>query len=96
MILKTPEDIGALIRERRTALGLDQEALARQAGTSRKWIVEIEKGKPGAAMGLVLRTLRVLGISLQSLESSSKTSSLASAPPAINLDDVIDSLKRRS
>jgi HTH-type transcriptional regulator/antitoxin HipB len=96
MILKTPEDVGALIKEKRNALGLDQETLARQSGTSRKWIVEIEKGKSGAAMGLVLRTLRVLGISLQSLESSSKTSSHASAPPAINLDDVIDSLKRRS
>ena len=96
MILKTPEDIGALIKEKRNALGLDQETLARQSGTSRKWIVEIEKGKSTAAIGLVLRTFRVLGVRLQSLDSSSKASSRSPGPPPVDIDDVIDSLKRRS
>jgi hypothetical protein len=33
-------------------------------GVSRLWINQIERGKPGASIGLVLRTLMVLGIEL--------------------------------
>jgi HTH-type transcriptional regulator / antitoxin HipB len=65
MKIRTPKDIGALIKDRRIKLGLDQLSLAKQAGTSRKWIVEIEKGKPRAAIGLVLHTLQALGVSLE-------------------------------
>jgi HTH-type transcriptional regulator/antitoxin HipB len=64
MKIRTPSDLGALIRDRRTKMGLDQLSLAQRAGTGRKWIVEIEKGKPRAAIGLVLRTLQALGVSL--------------------------------
>lgn len=64
MHLRTPRDIGAAIRERRHALGLDQGQLARKVGVSRLWINQIERGKPGAGLGLVLRTLAALGIEL--------------------------------
>ena len=65
MWIRTAADIGALIRDRRKHAGLNQLALARAVGVSRKWIVEVEQGKPGAHMNLVFRTLNVLGISLQ-------------------------------
>ena len=48
MRIRTAADLGAFIRERRTRLGMDQIDLAKKAGTSRKWIVEVERGKPGA------------------------------------------------
>jgi predicted transcriptional regulator len=48
MRIRTATDLGAFIRERRTKLGMDQTALAKMAGTSRKWLVEVEQGKPGA------------------------------------------------
>jgi HTH-type transcriptional regulator/antitoxin HipB len=64
MILRTPKDIGAAIRNRRLELGLGQRTLAARVGVSRQWIVEIEGGKPGAALGLVLRTLDALGLRL--------------------------------
>lgn len=70
MDIYTPRDIGALIRERRRELGLDQTALAKRAGVSRLWIGQIEQGKPGAGIGLVLRTLRELGITLSVAESA--------------------------
>jgi HTH-type transcriptional regulator/antitoxin HipB len=57
MRIRTPKDIGALIRERRQTLGLDQGQLAKKVGVSRLWINQIERGKPGASLGLVLRTL---------------------------------------
>ena len=45
MRIRTPADLGALIRDSRTKLGLDQKSLAEKVGVSRQWIVEIEKGK---------------------------------------------------
>ena len=59
-----PAELGALIRDHRTRLRLDQKSLADKAGVSRQWIVDVEKGKPGAPVGLVLSTIGVLGIAL--------------------------------
>lgn len=64
MRIRTPADLGALIRSHRTSVGLDQRSLAEQVGVSRQWIVEVEKGKPRAAIGLLLRTVDALGIQL--------------------------------
>jgi HTH-type transcriptional regulator/antitoxin HipB len=62
MRVRTPQDIGLTIRDRRIARGLDQAELARRVGVSRQWLVEIEKGKPRAEVGLVLRALRELDL----------------------------------
>jgi y4mF family transcriptional regulator len=62
MRVQTATDLGLVIRERRQALGWDQQTLAAKAGVGRQWIVAIEQGKPRAAMGLVLRTLTALGL----------------------------------
>ena len=76
MRIRTATDLGAFIRERRTRLGMDQNALAKKAGTSRKWLVEVERGKPGAEIGLILRTLKSLEISIEvEVDSSVETSS---------------------
>jgi HTH-type transcriptional regulator / antitoxin HipB len=64
MRIRTATDLGAFIRERRTKLGMDQISLAKKAGTSRKWLVEVEQGKPRAEIGLILRTLKSLEISI--------------------------------
>ena len=95
MRIRTVTDIGAFIRERRTRLGMDQIALAKKAGTSRKWLVEVEQGKPGAEIGLILRTLKSLEISID-LEADT---SVATPPPskakAPDINSVLDSLKRQ-
>jgi HTH-type transcriptional regulator/antitoxin HipB len=58
------KDLGAVIRDRRRHLDLDQQELADRVGVSRQWIVEAEHGKPRAAVGLVLRTLDALGLNV--------------------------------
>ena len=64
MIIRSVSDIGAVIRERRKQLGLDQAELAQRIGVSRQWIVGVERGRARAELGLVLRTLDELGIPL--------------------------------
>jgi len=94
MRIRTVTDLGAFIRERRTRLGMDQISLAKKAGTSRKWLVEVEQGKPRAEIGLILRTLKSLEISI-ALEADS---SVVTPPPgkakAPDINSVLDSLKR--
>lgn len=45
-------------------LRMDQADLAQQIGVSRLWVSQIEHGKPGASLALVLRALAALGIEL--------------------------------
>jgi transcriptional regulator with XRE-family HTH domain len=42
--VRRPEDLASLIRDRREAMGLSQQALADRLGVSRKWVNEIERG----------------------------------------------------
>jgi HTH-type transcriptional regulator/antitoxin HipB len=97
MLLRAPIDIGCAIRDRRSRLGLDQEELARRVGVSRKWIVEVEKGKPRAEIGLVLRTLIALGLKLSLDDDSRVTDSSMPDPvlPHIDIDRVLDKLRRK-
>jgi HTH-type transcriptional regulator/antitoxin HipB len=100
MRIRTATDLGAFIRERRTKLGMDQIALAKKAGTSRKWLVEVEQGKPGAEIGLILRTLKSLEISIdleadffgRKLPERAAYTKEAKAP---DINSVLDSLKKR-
>jgi len=66
MFIRTPADLGAVIRDRRRQLGLDQAELAERIGVSRQWVVGIERGRARAELGLVLRTLDSLGVRLNS------------------------------
>jgi HTH-type transcriptional regulator/antitoxin HipB len=87
MRIRTPQDIGLTIRERRLQLGIDQSDLARRVGVSRQWLVEIEKGKPRAEIGLVLRTLRELDLDVWLGDLPSTESQPA---PEIDLNRVIE------
>ena len=96
MKIRTAADLGALIRERRVKLGMDQSDLAEKAGTSRKWIVEVEQGKQRAEIGLVLRTLKALGVSLDIGVDRTQKVSAASESGNVDINNILDSLKKRS
>ena len=96
MRIRTACDLGAFIRERRTRLGMDQTALAKKAGTSRKWLVEVERGKPGAEIGLILRTLKSLEISIELKADSSIAPHPSGKAKAPDINSVLDSLKKPS
>jgi len=64
MLVRTPADLGAVIRDRRKQLKLDQAAFAKRIGVSRQWVIEIERGHPRAELNLVLRAIDALDIRL--------------------------------
>ncbi|NJK92413.1 MAG: helix-turn-helix transcriptional regulator [Blastochloris sp.] len=84
MLIRNAKEIGVFVRERRLKLKLSQAELSQRVGVSRLWIVLLEKGKPTAQLGLVLRTLNALGLSLKISES---TGSLQ--PGKIDLDKLL-------
>lgn len=92
--LRTPIDFGAVVRDRRSKLGMSQASLARKVGVGRQWIVELEKGKSGAPLALVLRTLDALGIVLQAREGPRKTQA-AAASKGVDIDHLLENLRRK-
>lgn len=81
-------ELASAIRAERKRLGLSQSALAERAGVGREWMIGLEKGKATAEIGLVLRTLRALGLIVQldskpEMPESKRISldELLSAPP---------------
>jgi len=93
MLIRTPADLGALIRDYRRRRGLDQLALAKKIGVSRQWVVEIEKGKPRAEVGLILRALDVLGVplSVDDKKAARRGEDVAGA----DIDRIIDNARRK-
>jgi HTH-type transcriptional regulator/antitoxin HipB len=85
--IRSATDLGAFLRDRRTAQRLTLDGLAAKAGVSRRWLAGVEAGKSGAAIGLVFRTLAALDLELDA-------SDIPTASSAIDLDDVLARLDR--
>ena len=91
--LRTPADVGALIRDRRRMRQWDQADLARIVGVSRLWVNQVERGKPGASLGLILRALDALGVPLTAGlgdQAASATAPILSA----DIDAIVDAARR--
>ena len=63
--IDNPAALGAAIRQRRTELGMTQTRLADVAGTTLRFVSELEGGKTTAQLDGVFRVLVALGISLE-------------------------------
>jgi HTH-type transcriptional regulator / antitoxin HipB len=61
---------GALIRSRRKALKMRQDQLALATGVGRRFLIELEAGKPSCQLGRSLLVAQALGISLPGLAHS--------------------------
>jgi len=92
MLVRTPADLGAVIRDRRKQLKLDQAAFAKRIGVSRYWVIMIERGHPRAELGLVLRAFDVLDIQLDaSIRETNRR-----RPSAVDIDAIVAKAKRKS
>lgn len=68
MDLRTARDLAAVVRRQRRAAGWSQARLAEETGTSRDWVIQFEKAKSTVELGLALRALKALGLSLRLAE----------------------------
>jgi len=63
-LLKSAADLGALVREKRKALGWTQTDLAGRCGTGDRFIIDLENGKATCQLGKALLVAREVGINL--------------------------------
>ncbi|CAN5709268.1 hypothetical protein BH09MYX1_BH09MYX1_02090 [soil metagenome] len=96
MIARTPRDLGLLIRERRKKLRLGQAELAKRVGVSRLWVIEFEKGKARAEVGLVMRTLLALDLQLDvATIASAQLKRRGGATSVPDIDAIVRDARRR-
>ena len=67
-----PHAFGAILRQRRSALGLSQSDLALATGVGRRFIIELEAGKPSCQLGKALMVAEALGIRVVDLMEQSQ------------------------
>ncbi|WP_426420849.1 helix-turn-helix domain-containing protein [Bradyrhizobium genosp. A] len=93
MLVRTSTDLGAIIRDRRKRLKLDQSSFAKRIGVSRQWVIEVEHGHARAELGLVLRALDALGIRLDA--SSEQSNSRSSEESGVDINAIVAKAKKR-
>src|SRR4051812_4435769 len=85
MRLSNSVDLGFALRDQRRSLSMTQARLAILAGVSRRWLSDLEAGKPTTEIGLVFKVVAALGLLLD----------LRTEPEdSIDLDTHLDSLGR--
>lgn len=67
-------------------MGLTQIQLAEQVGVSRDWIIRLEQGRSKIELGLVLRALKTLKLSIQADPANSPDSEVE----GISMDDILE------
>jgi y4mF family transcriptional regulator len=80
---------GSLVRSRRKAMRMRQDQLALATGVGRRFVIDLEAGKPSCQLGRSLLVARALGLDLAILASGACSQS-ASAP---ELPDVAEELE---
>ncbi len=92
MQVRTAKEIGMFIRDQRKRQKLDQAALASLIGVNRRWVMEVERGKPRAEIALVLKALEALGLTF-SVDRDDKPSSTANALDIVDIDAIVNKAK---
>ncbi len=93
MQIRTPLELGLTIRDRRRKLGLTQAELARKIGAERRWLMALERGKSRAEVGLILRILSALDLSL-TIRPDDLRLEPSDGPIPVDIHTVIDAAKK--
>ena len=93
MLVRTPVELGALPRDRRKKLKLDQSTFAKSISVSRQWVIHVEHGHARAELGLVLRALNALDIRLDA--GTEQTSAGGSTRPAVDINAIVAKARKK-
>lgn len=63
-VVASAADVGSAVRETRQAAAVTQRELADLVGTTRQWIIRLERGHHSLTMSTVLVALSVLGLEM--------------------------------
>jgi transcriptional regulator with XRE-family HTH domain len=86
----TASAFGSMIRGRRKALNLRQDQLALATGVGRRFLIELEAGKPSCQLGRSLLVAEALGLSPADILTGLDSSQSA---PAADLPDLPEAME---
>ena len=87
---------GSMIRGRRKALNLRQDQLALATGVGRRFLIELEAGKPSCQLGRSLLVAAALGFTPADILACRDPSATAAAPELPDLPDAMEEGDGRS
>lgn len=65
MDIRTPIELGRHLADLRAREGLTQADLAKRAGVSRRWLIQVEAGHPGAQLDKLFAVLAALSVHVE-------------------------------
>jgi transcriptional regulator with XRE-family HTH domain len=88
--LGTASAFGSMIRGRRKALNLRQDQLALATGVGRRFLIELEAGKPSCQLGRSLLVAQALGLTPADILPGRESSSAAEAADLPDLPEALE------
>ena len=88
--IRAAPEFGRAVRERRHALGLTQEDLARRCGVGKRFIVDLEAGKSTIQLGKAFTAAREVGMVLA--DTAGQAPAVAVPAPVSTQSDPYDAL----
>jgi len=88
--LGTASAFGSMIRGRRKALNLRQDQLALATGVGRRFLIELEAGKPSCQLGRSLLVAQALGLTPADILTGRESSSTAAAADLPDLPEATE------
>ncbi len=97
MHAKTVKELGALLRQTRVGRGETQAGLASRIGVTQSAVSKVEKGSPGASIGLIFQMLKALELPLTigSQDRAALTAPSGAAHDDVDLDAIANTGLRR-
>jgi transcriptional regulator with XRE-family HTH domain len=92
----TASAFGSMIRGRRKALKLRQDQLALATGVGRRFLIELEAGKPSCQLGRSLLVAEALGLTAADVLAHRGPSASAEAPDLPDLPEAMEEADGRS
>jgi transcriptional regulator with XRE-family HTH domain len=84
---------GLLIRSRRKAMKMRQDQLALATGVGRRFLIDLEAGKPSCQLGRSLLVAEAVGLQRTDLLTSGGPSQTATAPELPDLPEEVEQLE---
>jgi DNA-binding XRE family transcriptional regulator len=94
--LETASAFGSMVRSRRKALNMRQDQLALATGIGRRFLIELEAGKPSCQLGRSLLVAEALGLRPADILGSGRPSQSATAPELPDFSEEMEQPDGRS
>ena len=96
MLIRTPTELGAIIRDKRKRLKLDQSTLANRIGVSRQWLIDARAWSSARRVGPRTAGARRFGHSVSTQAADELTKNRSSTKSGVDINAIVWPKPRRA